>query len=575
MHSGPNTSRRSRYLIGLLALVIAALAWAPARAQGFMVKPMRMEATAHAGRTIEIPLEVRNTLGSEVRTIELRLADISQNLDGTWRLIEPGSTDKSPQAFSSLAWTSLSQAQAEIAPLEPAEIMVRLNPPADARGAYFAAIIAETPAPEVTAGVAVRIRFVIPLIIEIEGRPARQNVVLDDVVINGVDGIDGAKTSTAVALRIVNEGRTYSRVKGQVTVEIKSNDRWRPVTRFEVKERSIIPGMTLELGEDIKRRLPSGSYRLRGELNVDGRRIAPVDKEIVFEGDPDVSTLAYDTALILTPGLVDMDILPGATRTTVLRIENPGTDAVKINMSTATPPGLASVAMGDLLGVSLSAEPWTEILPAEFTLRPGSRQNVRVITRVPKDGVDHANYYGDLVLTGSYVDGQSAGETRSTVHLAYSGVESKPQAQIEEITLAEGDKPSQYFAQMRLTNIGNVHMQPSARLFVLSAQGGQVRNVPLSGEEGPLLPLGKRTFSAELDFNGIEPGYYALRVKAKIAGDVESTGQQVILVETDEHVGDDGKAVSVPRVTLVDPATTDGLPEGMSMPGGPNSGNAG
>lgn len=564
MNARPLMGNGSRYLIGLLALIVASLGWVSAQAQGFMVEPMRMEVVAQAGRTVEMPLEIRNTSGSDIRAIELRLADISQNPDGSWRLIEPGSTEDTSKLFSSLPWTSLSASRAEIAPLQPAEIMVRVNAPSDARGAYFAAIIAETPAPADATGLVVRVRFVIPVIIEIEGRPARQQVALADVLMNHHDGSDGKPASTDAALSIANDGRTYSRVKGLLTVERKNGDRWRPVTRLDLKERAIIPGMTLELGEDLKRRLPSGDYRLRGELNVDGRRVPPLEKEIAFKGDPSADTLAYDTALMLTPGVVKMDIVPGATRTTVVRVENPGTDPVQVKMSAMTPAGLAGVAMGDLLGASLSAQPWTEIWPPEFTIRPGSRQNVRVVSTVPQDGVDHSDYYADLVLNGTYADGQSAGETRSMVHLSYAAVESTPKGIIEQITLVEGDKPAQYFAQMRLTNIGNVHVEPTARLFVLTAQGGQVRNVALSGEEGLLLPMGKRTFGGELNLDGVEPGYYALRTTATIAAEMQVTGQQIILVETEERTGDDGKAVIVPRVTLIDPESED-IPEGMEM----------
>ena len=51
--------------------------------------------------------------------------------------------------------------------------MVRLKPPANARGYYFAGIVAETPIPENATGVVVRVRFLIPLIIEIAGAPWR------------------------------------------------------------------------------------------------------------------------------------------------------------------------------------------------------------------------------------------------------------------------------------------------------------------------------------------------------------------------------------------------------------------
>ena len=70
---------------------------------------------------------------------------------------------------SSLPWTTLSASSVDIGPQQPADIMVKFKPPANARGYYFAGIVAETPMPENPTGVVVRVRFLIPLIIEIRG----------------------------------------------------------------------------------------------------------------------------------------------------------------------------------------------------------------------------------------------------------------------------------------------------------------------------------------------------------------------------------------------------------------------
>ncbi len=86
----------------------------------------------------------------------------------------------------------------------------------------------------------------------------------------------------------------------------------------------------------------------------------------------------------------------------------------------------------------------------------------------------------------------------------------------------------------------------------------------LNGEEGTLLPLGKRTFSAEMNLEGIAPGFYALRAVATLAGDKAATSQEVIKVEAEEQVDADGGKTTVARVTIVDPATAD-LPEGMEL----------
>jgi hypothetical protein len=218
--------------------------------------------------------------------------------------------------------------------------------------------------------------------------------------------------------------------------------------------------------------------------------------------------------------------------------------------------------MGELLGASFSAEPWTQITPSDFTIRPGTRQNVRVMARVPREGVDHPHYYADLVLSGAYADGQSAGETRSTVELSNATAASNPAGSVERITLSEGDEPNQYFVQARFVNTGNVHLEPALRAFLLSPQGAQKRNIELNGEEGMLLPLNKRDYSAELNLKGIDPGFYALRVVATLVDDKQVRSQLPVQVEAEQVTGADGKPELVSRVTVVN-STKAGLPKDL------------
>lgn len=556
--------RGSEFWIGMLVLAAALLCFEPALAQtgllnqgqGFMVKPMRMEGMAPAGQAIDMLLEVRNIEGTRPVVVDLRLVELSQTIDGGWRLIEPGSEDTSA-LLSSREWATLSADRVVVEPMAPAEITARLNVPASARGVYFAGVVAETPVPENATGITVRVRFLIPVIVNIQGRPVRQQVVLDDAAMT-YKAEPGAVPTTTAHLRIENRGRTFSRVRGTLRIERESDGLWRPVTTVNVPERGIIPGVAIELGDDLRRRLPTGDYRLRGEIYVDGRRVAPIEKEIAFVGDPDADIPAYDTTLQLTPGLLDLDVAPGATRTTVVRVENPGDDPVNVAMVAAIPRVLAGVEMGDLKGVDYSAAAWTEIRPAAFTIAPGRWQNVRVVSRVPRNGAIHPHYYADLILNGTYPDGQSAGETRSTVHLANREGETIVDGIVEQLQLAEGDKPAEFIVQVRLANVGNVGVSPQARALVLNPQGRAERSVILSGDEGPLLPLGKRIFSGELSLEGLEPGYYALRAVATLVPGEETTMQHVLLIEAGESDG-------APLVTLLDAATAE-LPGEIYLP---------
>jgi len=409
---------------------------------------------------------------------------------------------------------------------------VRLDVPRTARGTYFAGLLVETPRPPGAIGLVVLVRYLVPFIVEIQGRPVRQKVRLHDLEML-YRKADARQPATTVArMRIANEGRTFSRVRGDLRVERRAGERWRPVARVEIPQRGIIPGVTLALGDDLKRRLPSGTYRLRGNLYVDGRRVAPLDKEIAFEGDPDVTGVAFDTALGLKPGQLDLTAVPGATRTTVVQVENPSEDPLRVRVEAVLPGSLRGVALGQLRGEALSAVGWVRVRPAEFTLRPERRQNLRVIMRVPREGVDHANYYADLVFHATYADGQSAGRTRSTVRVANPSVPAAPRVQVDRLTLAH-DEATRYLVQVQFANVGNVHVTPAGRVEVLAAGGRVAAAGALSGESGVLLPLGVRRMSAEIDVAALEPDTYLLRASIGYTGG-SAVKQMPIRVDTED-----------------------------------------
>ncbi|MCG5538890.1 hypothetical protein [Halorhodospira sp. 9622] len=535
---------------------------APVMAQGFNVQPMMLEAAPRPGQTIELPLRLNNTSPTGDQMIELRLVELTQAPTGSWYVVNPGSGEGPPHDASLLDWVSLEEDSITVPAAGRVETTVNVNVPRDAHGAYFGALIAETPRPADAQGLVVRVRFLIPIIMQTQGRSVRQQVRIDDVMMTyDVDEEDRRDPTTLAKLSITNQGRTYSRVQGRITVDRESNDRWRPVTRIDVPERSIIPGVTFSLGDDLERRLPSGTYRLRGELRVDGRSADILEKVVEFEGDPSIDTLAYDTALVLDPVMVQMNVSPGATRTAVVSIANPGEDAVTVQMAASTPNDLRGVAMGDLRGDAFSAEGWTEIRPSEFTLRPNGQRNVRVISRIPREGLDHSNYYADLILQGRYADGQSAGETRSVAHLVHSGVETAPEGAIERLLIAEGDEPSEHIIQVRFANRGDVHLEPSGEVQVLSGRGSLAR-ARLTAEPGPILPLGRRNFGGKLDFSEVEPGYYALR--ASLGYGFQLSASEQTLIEVIAEPDENGSMVH--RVRVLDDDADIDLPDEEALP---------
>jgi len=530
--NGHITRIRVRWLpLAGLALVLGASG--NAHAQGFMVKPMKMEFAPRPGQTVESVLELRNTGADEARILDLKLVELTQNSDGGWQIIEPGSKVDTSKLPSCLKWIKLSADSVKVEPMKMAPVRVSLKPPGSARGFYLAGLIAQIRTKPAEKGITIVVRFMIPILLEIEGRPERQRIELADVDMAFRKAGANLPAGTVVSMGVNNEGRTYSRLKGKVKVMFFTNGRWRPVSTAEIPQKGIIPGAKLKLPSDLQRRLPSGKYKLTGTLYVDGRRVKPLEKEIDFEGDPTVTKLAVDTALMLDPPELSIAGVPGSTRTSVIKVENASEDSVEISASSATPPSLRGVAFGELKGDDLSCAGWIQVSPAKFTLRAGGRQNIRLIAKMPKAKEMHANYYGLVCLRAAYPDGQSAGETRTLACVANKSVEAKPAAQAAKMSLAAAEG-AKYVLQARFANTGNVHFRPKCRAVLASGMGQTVTEIELAGEEGLMLPLEMRDFSGVLDFEKVPAGTYALKAVLDCGGGQGAAEQMPIRVAVEE-----------------------------------------
>lgn len=510
----------------LLLLITAAVS----HAQGFMVNPMRIDVSGRAGQTLRVPLELRNTAGNRNQILEVRPTHLGQTQRGQWGVTSEDPGLPAGLEVSARDWIEVPQNQININPLEREEVDLLIRIPFDARGTYVAGLLVDSPPPPGQTGISVRMRFIIPVIVEIQGRPVRQQVSVSDVSMDFETR--GDSKSTYVRLDVLNEGRTFPRVRGSVQVEILSEERWRPVTRVDFRELGIVPGVKLELSNDLERRLPSGTYRLRADMQVDGRRTPPFVREIAFEGDPDADLLAFDRTLSLSPDMLTLDVSPGSTRTSIITVTNPSDDSISVNASALTPDALKGVVMQGLVGEELSAAPWIQIRPSEFTLRPNGRQSVRVVSQVPRENVEQAHYYAILHLETRYLDGQSAGETSSTAHLVNVAVQSDPKAVIERVSLTNlDDEGNKYAISGRFVNIGNVHLEPVMTARVLDGRGSERTQASLTGDSGYLLPMGTRDFGGELDFSRLDDGFYALRLSARFAGDHNETLQYNLEVD--------------------------------------------
>lgn len=532
----------------LLALLLSA---GPklAVAQGYMVKPMTMEVYPHPGETVTKVLELRNT--SDASDIELRITPmlLTQEEQGNWQVIDPKQASDSPKdsLSSCLEWMELSRQTVRVSPLTTAKVQISFVSPPSARGFYGAALIVQSvpePVEQVpdVLHIDMIVRFLVPVLVQIQGPPARTRVELIDAGMQFVpatdpyaEGQEYHPATTQVELTMQNTGQALARVGGQATIFRQAGDRWRRVTEAKLRERRMIPGAGFALVEDLGRRLPSGRYRIDAIATVDGRRLETFRQEIDFEGDPSVTEVAADVQLLVDPPRLEVQGAPGAKRSSYITVENPGEDALEVTCAIVQPKPLQGVALGEITGDEFSCHEWTTVSPERFSLRGGGQRRIRVSLAYPEDGIHKPYCYGTLNIAATYPDGQSAGNLEALIIAQDRKAKSAPALQGMGISLTnlEGNKNA---VAATFGNIGDIHLDPQCKGSVTDATGMKlVKSFSLVREPGLVLPLGTPRFSGTIDFAGVVLGIYIIKVVAEFAGQEATQTMNVRVTQGSEY----------------------------------------
>jgi hypothetical protein len=501
---------------------------------------MRLNIPARPGRRIQVPLDIYSSDPNTVLTIDLFLVELTQWEDSSWRVIEPNITDPNDPNFgfdisklsSCNKWISLDRQTVEIGPVGMDTVMVTITVPRGIRGFYAAGIVVSLrPRPDAR-GISVTLQFLVPVLIEIQGRPMRHKVEYGDVGLEPIESTGDSPATTMVSVNVANNGGTYSNVKIFTRVRGFSDGHWREITETEFKGANIMPGSKLKLSSNIERPLPPGKYRVNGVLYVDGRRAKLFGKEIDFAGHPGVTKVASDAPLILNPSEVFISSLPGATRTAVLKVFNASDEAVNVQASLEIPRGLVGVTFGNVRGEDLNCAEWVKIIPDKFTLRSRAQQSIRITATMPNPKAVHPCYYAVLRLRSTYADGQNAGVTTAYTCVANSNIEAGPVAYGQKLTLAAAAGASEYLVVARFGNFGNVHFTPKCMVAVTEPTTGRsrIRKLLSSSRSGLMLPLEARDFSEILDFSRVPAGLYRITTALEYAPGEMATKQHAIRV---------------------------------------------
>ncbi len=512
---GHQTGKFPGRIIG--ALVVVLLAGGSAFGQ-FLVQPMKMRIEGQAGRGKWQPIVFENLSKIVTETIDLRIVDVTQDPNGIWDDIQPDETNVDRSGLRScVSWLQLEKDVVEVGPVDRKAVRLRINVPAGSRGYYFAAILARSaPRPDLIEGVTAMtiLEYVVPVIVEVRGRPMRHVVELTDVGLEFRTPTTTRLAATLVSMDIRNDGGTYSRLAGMVRVWGRWGGHWRKVTEREFIDTGIIPGAKLHLLEDVGRALPSGTYKVEGFLYVDGQRSAQLQKELQFKGDPRVANINVDAPLDVDPVDLFVDGVPGAMRTGSIAVVNGSTETVHVTAEMMLPDHMVNaVSSRNVRGEMFGCSEWATVEPARFTLRGFGRQNLRIGVRMPSSPAGLPSYYGMIRLNSTYPDGQPAGVTKARVCVLDKNVQGTPQLDNLVFTVSELS-PSRFMVTARFLNNGDVHVLPRCRAVLTTLDGATRKRLVLSsegvGQSGILLPLSVRNFSGVLDVADVAPDTYRL-----------------------------------------------------------------
>ena len=498
----------------------------------FIVQPMRMDLSLMPKQRFETTMSLQSFDPNEVHEIDVAVVDLTQWEDGQWRIIEPDDTTFDRSKLSSCkSWIRLSDDFVSITPLGSGRVRVNINVPVRTRGFYVAGIITSVrPRPDIQANFGVRIRFLTPVIITVQGRPMRHDVKLKEMGLEFIEPTRNNPATTYVSMSIDNDGGTRSGLKGFARIKSFLDEHWREITTAEFDAAAINPGSKLKLKANIGRSLPSGKYKVEGWLYVDGRRDQRISTNVDFAGDTSVKTVAADAPIDLNPNSISIKSVPGATRIASIKVYNASDEDVNVRAAVRLPQSLLGVAFGDLKGDDLDCTGWLSIEPKQFTIRSHAQQSIRIISKMPSN-VSAINpcYYALLGFVSTYADGQQGGVTTAPISVENQNISVEPY--VHGMALNPALKGgSEYYIVARYGNFGRIHFTPvRCRVAIVDGTGRPRSITPLiSRKTDMMLPFEARDYSGVIDISRVPIGIYRLASQLRYGPDPSEIAEKQI-----------------------------------------------
>jgi hypothetical protein len=227
---GPTDRGRGDILAGAAALTLALLSAAPGLAADLSVSPAQRELTASAGSVVQTSFRVRS-VGAD-RKVFPKISDFDLDLDGNPAV----GTDV---GRSCAHWARLERNELPIRADEESELRVRLEPPAEASGAYWCLLTLEVQpeAPSRAQGNLIQIvpRVSVPILVSVGQAGAPRLTARFEQTERKADAI-----SAWVVLE--NRGAAAAHLAGRVALEEAGSSSPTEVGTMVTEKLLLLPG---------------------------------------------------------------------------------------------------------------------------------------------------------------------------------------------------------------------------------------------------------------------------------------------------------------------------------------------
>jgi hypothetical protein len=432
-----------------LALVLVVGFAMPAEAQNFSVSPSVVQVSVAKGRTRTVNLEVEYFSENSMQVgLSLRDRNSAGFVDGVSAL----------DWFSYEEQATLSEGVTTV----PIEIAI----PADTAGRYFfdlAIFVLENGSDQQDM---VRLGYNISIDLTVRGARLVKKVEHKSASLT-VRQL-GDRFFTELTLEAQNVGNDLVTFISNYNLKRVGDNQTFLVARGSTQAASYRPSERGVIRALIPRRLPAGDYQVDVYLEYAGRRTptSTIDLQITHDlSNAKAVELSKAQDIFAEPRMIQVELPPGATRSSIMNIQSYGSSQETLNIS---------ITENDAQGVSRDIGA-VKVLIDQLQLMPGAALGVPVTATIPPD-------YGQSYITGTIDFTLPSGlkVASSAIYIGNQTMDRAANYEIRDIQIKKDEGPTPKLA-IQLENVGDLVDIPDVMLVIRDSRLSTVHRDVLSG----------------------------------------------------------------------------------------------